>query len=61
MRIGIDAGEPLADHNDLFGATVHLASRLWAEAEVHGIVASGLVRDLCEVDKAFLSAWMSAA
>ena len=52
VRIGIHAGEPLADHNDLFGATVHLASRLCAEAEVDGIVVSGLVRELCEVDKA---------
>ena len=53
VRIGIHAGEPLADHNDLFGATVHLACRLCAEAEVDGIVVSGLVRELCEVDKAF--------
>lgn len=52
VRIGIHAGE-LADHNDLFGATVHLACRLCAEAEVDGIVVSGLVRELCEVDKAF--------
>ena len=52
VRIGIHAGEPLADHNDLFGATVHLACRLCAEAEVDGIVVSGLVRELCEVDEA---------
>jgi len=32
---------------------VHLACRLCAEAEVDGIVVSGLVRELCEVDKAF--------
>jgi class 3 adenylate cyclase len=53
VRIGIHAGEPLADHNDLFGATVHLACRLCAEAELDGIVVSGLVRELCEVDKSF--------
>lgn len=53
VRIGIHAGEPLANNNDLFGATVHLACRLCAEAEVDGIVVSGLVRELCEVDKAF--------
>jgi class 3 adenylate cyclase len=52
VRIGIHAGEPLADHNDLFGATVHLACRLCAEAEVDGIVVSGLVRELCEVNNA---------
>jgi class 3 adenylate cyclase len=28
VRIGIDAGEPVEDHNDLFGSTVQLASRL---------------------------------
>jgi class 3 adenylate cyclase len=44
VRIGIHAGEPLAEHNDLFGATVHLACRLCAEAEADGIVVSGLVR-----------------
>jgi class 3 adenylate cyclase len=53
VRIGIHAGEPLADHNDLFGATVHLACRLCAEAEVDGIVVSGLVRELCELNKPF--------
>jgi class 3 adenylate cyclase len=52
VRIGIHAGEPVADHNDLFGATVHLACRLCAEAEGDGIVVSGLVRELCELDKA---------
>ena len=55
VRIGIHAGEPLADHNDLFGATVNLASRLCAEAEVDGIVVSGLVRELSEVDIAFFA------
>ena len=51
VRVGIHAGEPLEHHNDLFGATVHLACRLCAEAEVDGIVVSGLVRELCELDK----------
>ena len=31
---------------------MHLACRLCAEAEVDGIVVSGLVRELCEVDEA---------
>jgi class 3 adenylate cyclase len=52
VRIGIDAGEPVAEHNDLFGATVQLASRLCSEAEANGIVVSGFVRDLCEEDSA---------
>ena len=52
VRIGLHAGEPLADHNDLFGATVHLAHRLCSEAEVDGIIVSGLVRELCDLDEA---------
>jgi class 3 adenylate cyclase len=31
VRIGIDAGEPVEDHNDLFGSTVQLASRLCSQ------------------------------
>jgi class 3 adenylate cyclase len=52
VRIGIDAGEPVAEHNDLFGATVHLAFRLCAEAEADGILVSGNVRDVCGQDAA---------
>jgi class 3 adenylate cyclase len=48
IRIGIHAGEPVEEHNDLFGATVQLAHRLCNEAEANGIVVSGLVRELCE-------------
>jgi class 3 adenylate cyclase len=50
VRIGIHAGEPVEDHNDLFGATVQLASRLCSEAEAEGVVVSGLVRDLSDED-----------
>ena len=41
VRIGIDAGEPVEDHNDLFGSTVQLAARLCSEAEANGIIVSG--------------------
>jgi class 3 adenylate cyclase len=47
VRIGIHAGEPVVEHNDVFGATVQLASRLCSEAEANGIVVSGFVRELC--------------
>lgn len=47
VRIGIHAGDPVEDHNDLFGTTVQLAARLCAEAGVDEIVVSELVRDLC--------------
>jgi class 3 adenylate cyclase len=50
VRIGIHAGESVEDHNDLFGATVQLASRLCSEAEAEGVVVSGLVRDLSYED-----------
>jgi len=52
VRIGIDAGEPVEDHNDLFGATVQLASRLCREAEADGVIVSGSVRELCQEDAA---------
>jgi class 3 adenylate cyclase len=54
VRIGIDVGEPVADNNDLFGATVQLAFRLCSEAEADGIVVSGAVRDLWREDKRFI-------
>ena len=50
VRIGIDAGEPVAEHNDLFGATVQMAFRLCSEAESGGILVSGLVRELSGQD-----------
>jgi class 3 adenylate cyclase len=52
VRIGVHAGEPVADHNDLFGATVQLAFRLCSEAEADGIVLSGLVREMCDEEAA---------
>jgi class 3 adenylate cyclase len=47
VRIGIHAGEPVADHDDLFGATVHLAHRLCSEAAAGAVVVSEIVRVLC--------------
>ena len=52
VRIGIDAGEPVREHNDLFGATVQGAHRLCSEAEANSIVVSGPVRELCEENAA---------
>jgi class 3 adenylate cyclase len=52
VRIGIHAGEPVADHNDLFGTTVQLGNRLCSEAEADGVIVSGLVRELSDEDKA---------
>ena len=46
LRIGLDAGEPVADSNDLFGATVQMAARLCQHAEPDTIVVSQAVRGL---------------
>jgi class 3 adenylate cyclase len=46
VRLGLDAGEPIADSNDLFGSTVQLAARLCQAAEPDGIVVSEAVRAL---------------
>jgi class 3 adenylate cyclase len=47
IRIGISAGEPIAEGDDLFGSVVNLASRLCAWAPSGGIVVSAAVRELC--------------
>ena len=50
VRVGVHAGEPVEDHQDLFGATVQMAARLCHEAEGEEIVVSGFVRELCELE-----------
>lgn len=47
VRIGLGAGEPLADGNALFGSTVNLTARICASAEPGQILASRVVRELC--------------
>ena len=44
LRIGLDAGEPVADSNDLFGVTVQTAARLCEDAEPNTVVISPNVR-----------------
>ena len=46
VRIGLHAGEPVSDHDDFFGTTVVVASRLCGQARGGQILASELVRDL---------------
>jgi class 3 adenylate cyclase len=46
VRIGLDAGEPVADSNDLFGTTVQMAARLCQNAEPESIVVSEAVSEL---------------
>ena len=46
VRIGIAAGEPVVENDDLFGAAVQLAARLCDRAASSSILVSGAVRDL---------------
>ena len=47
IRIGLNAGEPIEEEGDLFGATVILASRIAARAEGGEILVADTVRGLC--------------
>jgi class 3 adenylate cyclase len=46
MRIGVNAGEPIAEDDDLFGAAVILAARIAAEADGGQVFVSDVVRQL---------------
>jgi len=46
VYIGLNAGEPLAEEDDLFGTSVDLAARLVDHAEPGQIIASDVVRQL---------------
>ena len=47
VRIGISAGEPVEQHEDLFGSSVQLAARLCHQAEPGQILVSNVIADLC--------------
>ena len=53
VRIGLNAGEPIEERGDLFGATVILASRIAAKADGGEILVADTVRGLCS-GKGFL-------
>jgi class 3 adenylate cyclase len=55
VRIGLNAGEPIAEEKDLFGTAVNMAARIAAEAEGGEILASDVVRQLV-AGKGFLFA-----
>lgn len=54
VRIGLNAGEPIAEDEDLFGTAVIMAARIAAKAEGGQILASDVVRQLV-AGKGFLS------
>ena len=47
VRIGMNAGEPVDEGNDLFGAAVQLARRVCDAADAERIFVSNVVRELC--------------
>jgi class 3 adenylate cyclase len=47
VRIGAAAGEPVENHLDLFGSTVHLAARLCTHAQPEQTLVSSAVAELC--------------
>jgi class 3 adenylate cyclase/pimeloyl-ACP methyl ester carboxylesterase len=55
VRIGLNAGEPVAEDGDLFGTAVQLAARICARAEPGQVLAANVVRELA-AGKQFLFA-----
>ena len=48
VRIGLNAGEPIAEDEDLFGTAVIRAARIAAMAQGGEILAANVVRELAE-------------
>jgi class 3 adenylate cyclase len=55
VRIGLNAGEPIAEDEDLFGTAVNMAARIAAQAEGGEILVANVVRELA-AGKGFLFA-----
>ncbi|MBI2912350.1 MAG: adenylate/guanylate cyclase domain-containing protein [Chloroflexi bacterium] len=55
VRIGLNAGEPIAEEDDLLGTAVILAARIAAQAQGGETLASNVVRELV-AGKSFLFA-----
>ena len=47
LKVGINAGEPIAEDDDLFGTTVQLAARIVDKAQKGEILVSEIVRGIC--------------
>ncbi len=47
VHIGLNAGEPIAEDQDLFGAAVDFAARICHEARPGDVLCSDVVRQLC--------------
>ncbi len=46
VRIGLNAGEPIAEDDDLYGTAVNLAARITAQVKGGEILASEAVRQI---------------
>ena len=46
-RVGLDAGEPVIDQNNLFGRVVQHAARICARASPETVLVSDVVKSLC--------------
>lgn len=55
VRIGLTAGEPVLENQDLFGASVQLAGRICDCAKPSEILVANVLRELC-IGKGFLFA-----
>lgn len=47
LKIGINAGEPIREDDDLFGSTVQLSARITDKASAQQIFVSEIVRGIC--------------
>jgi adenylate cyclase len=47
LKIGINAGEPIAEENDLFGTMVQLSARIVDKASADEIFVSEIIRGIC--------------
>jgi adenylate cyclase len=47
VRVGLNAGEPIAEDHDYFGTAVQLAARICDRAEPGQVLVSNVVRELC--------------
>ena len=48
VRVGLNAGEPIAEDDDLFGTAVNRAARITATAKGGEILVANVVRELAE-------------
>jgi class 3 adenylate cyclase len=48
LKIGINAGEPIVEDDDLFGTTVQLSARICDKATNHQVLVSETVKGICQ-------------